>query len=90
MCSFSVSEDSVFQNMASMAQCEVLHSLIMQLSGLTVDYDHVKRLKALAVEPLGNGRAKRILDIRSGWVITKRGKKCTISKKEESKKEERS
>ena len=66
--------------MASMAQCEVLHSLIMQLSGLSVDYDHIKRLKELAVEPLGNGKARRILDIRRGWIITKRGSKCTIIK----------
>ena len=80
--SFSVSCGSAFHNMSTIAQCEVLNSLIAKLSGLSIDYEHIKRLQRIAVEELGQGKAKRVLDIKRGWILTRRGTTCIISQKE--------
>lgn len=64
---------AAFAQLPQPVQCEVVHFLISQATGVCVDYDKCKAVAAIATEPVKHGGTSRSINIAGAWVGTKIG-----------------
>ncbi len=62
-----------FSQLPSPVQYEVVHFLISQATGVSVDFEKCKAVTALAVEPVKDGVASRAINLQGMWRGTKIG-----------------
>ena len=77
---FSVDDTSVFTATTEVVQNEIVHFLVLEASGSSLDYEQTQRVVSLAISPLQNGTKMRSVSLTGGWIAQRIGKMFRLTR----------